>query len=141
MKLARKKCCAAGRRRLLRGARLRSAICTRCCGACLGEQVFAQILLGFELPKADPRFVGFNLVMPEDYYVPMHDFDLHMRMIEALHQFYPAPHVSLHAGELAMGLVPPEGLRFHIRESIEHGGAERIGHGVAVMSEDDPIGL
>ena len=105
------------------------------------EQVFAQILLWFELAKADRRFVGFNLVMPEDYYVPMHDFDLHMRIIEALHKFYPATHVSLHAGELAMGLVPPEGLRFHIRESIERGGAERIGHGVAVMSEDDPIGL
>ena len=105
------------------------------------EQVFAQILLGFELTKADPRFVGFNLVMPEDYYVPMHDFDLHMRIIEALRKFYPAAHVSLHAGELAMGLVPPEGLRFHIRESIERGGAERIGHGVAVMSENDPIGL
>ncbi len=105
------------------------------------EQVFAQILLGFELTKADSRFVGFNLVMPEDYYVPMHDFDLHMRIIEALHKFYPATHVSLHADELAMGLVPPEGLRFHIRESIERGGAERIGHGVAVMSEDDPIGL
>ncbi len=105
------------------------------------EQVFAQILLGFELAKADRRFVGFNLVMPEDYYVPMHDFDLHMRMIEALHQFYPNEHVALHADELWMGLVPPEGLRFHIRESIERGGAERIGHGVAVMSEDDPIGL
>jgi adenosine deaminase len=105
------------------------------------EQVFAQILLGFELTKADPRFVGFNLVMPEDYYVPMHDFDLHMRIIEALHKSYPATHVSLHADELAMGLVPPEGLRFHIRESMERGGAERIGHGVAVMSEDDPIGL
>ena len=105
------------------------------------EQVFAQILLGFELAKADPRFVGFNLVMPEDYYVPMHDFDLHMRIIEALHKFYPNEHVALHADELAMGLVPPEGLRFHIRESIGRGGAERIGHGVAVMSEDDPIGL
>jgi hypothetical protein len=98
-------------------------------------------LLGFELAKADRRFVGFNLVMPEDYYVPMHDFDLHMRIIEALHKFYPAAHVSLHADELAMGQVPPEGLRFHIRESIERGGAERIGHGVAVMSENDPIGL
>ena len=105
------------------------------------EQVFTQILLGFELAKADPRFVGFNLVMPEDYYVPMHDFDLHMRIIEALHTFYPAAHVSLHADELAMGLVPPEGVRFHIRESIERAGAERIGHGVAVMSENDPIGL
>jgi adenosine deaminase len=105
------------------------------------DQVFAQILLGFELTKADPRFVGFNLVMPEDYYVPMHDFDLHIRIIEALHKFYPSTHVSLHADELAMGLVPPEGLRFHIRESIERAGAERIGHGVAVMSENDPIGL
>ena len=105
------------------------------------EQVFAQILLGFELVKADPRFVGFNLVMPEDYYVPMHDFDLHMRIIEALRKFYPATHVSLHAGELAMGLVTPEGLRFHIRESVERAGAERIGHGVDVMGEDDPIGL
>jgi hypothetical protein len=64
-----------------------------------------------------------------------------MRIIEALHKFYPATHVALHADELWMGLVPPEGLRFHIRESIERGGAERIGHGVAVMSEDDPIGL
>jgi hypothetical protein len=105
------------------------------------EQVFAQILLGFELTKADPRFVGFNLVMPEDYYVPMHDFDLHMRMIQELRKFYPGTHVSLHAGELAMGLVPPEGLRFHIRESVKLAGAERIGHGVDVMSEDDPIGL
>jgi len=105
------------------------------------EQVFAQILLSFELAKADPRFVGFNLVMPEDYYVPMHDFDLHMRMIEALHKFYPTEHVALHADELWMGQVPPEGLRFHIRESVERGGAERIGHGVAVMSEDDPVGL
>ncbi|MGA7077803.1 MAG: adenosine deaminase [Terriglobales bacterium] len=105
------------------------------------EQVFAQILLGFELTKADPRFVGFNLVMPEDYYVPMHDFDLHMRMIEALRKLYPATHVSLHAGELTMGLVPPEGLRFHIRESIERAGAERIGHGVDIMNESDPIGL
>src|SRR5208282_1015674 len=86
------------------------------------EQVFAQILLGFELTKADPRFVGFNLVMPEDYYVPMHDFDLHMRIIEALHKSYPATHVSLHADELWMELVPPEGLRFHIRESIERAG-------------------
>jgi adenosine deaminase len=66
---------------------------------------------------------------------------VHMRIIEALHRFYPATHVSLHADELAMGLVPPEGLRFHIRESVERAGAERIGHGVAVMSENDPIGL
>ena len=105
------------------------------------EMVFAQILLGFELAQADPRFVGLNLVMPEDWYVPMHDFELHMKMLDYLHGVYPKVHISLHAGELAMGLVPPEGLRFHIRESVERGHAERIGHGVSVMNEDHPIDL
>jgi hypothetical protein len=36
------------------------------------SHVFAHVLLGFELASADPRFVGLNLVMPEDRYVPMH---------------------------------------------------------------------
>ena len=103
--------------------------------------VFAQIVLGFELAKTDPRFVGLNLVMPEDWYVPMHDFDLHMKMMDYLHSIYPTVHISLHAGELAMGLVPPEGLRSHIRDSIERGHAERIGHGVSVMHEDNALGL
>jgi adenosine deaminase len=101
------------------------------------ESVFAQILLGFELAQADPRFVGLNLVMPEDWYVPMHDFDLHMQMLDYLHEKYPKVHITLHAGELAKGLVPPEGLRSHIRESIERGHAERIGHGTSVMYEDE----
>ncbi len=105
------------------------------------EIVFAQILLGFELASSDPRFVGLNLVMPEDWYVPLHDFDEHMAMIDYLHSVYPKVHISLHAGELAMGLVPPEDLTFHIRASIERGHAERIGHGVSVMNEKDPIGL
>jgi hypothetical protein len=103
--------------------------------------VFAQILLAFELAQSDLRFVGLNLVMPEDRYVPMHDFRLHMQMLDYLHGVYPKVHISLHAGELAMGLVPPEGLRFHIRESVERGHAERIGHGADVMNEDHPLDL
>jgi adenosine deaminase len=105
------------------------------------EMVFAQIVLGFELAQADPRFVGLNLVMPEDWYVPMHDFDLHMRMLDYLHGVYPKVHITLHAGELAMGLVPPDGLAFHIRESMDKGHAERIGHGTSVMDEKDALGL
>jgi adenosine deaminase len=105
------------------------------------ESVFAQVVLGFELAQADSRFVGLNLVMPEDWYVPMRDFDLHMHMLDYLHGVYPKVHISLHAGELALGLVPPEGLRFHIRESVEVGHAERIGHGVSVMHEADAVQL
>lgn len=105
------------------------------------EEVFAQILMGFELTRADPRVVGLNLVQPEDHPVPMGDYQRHMAIIGWLHTVYPGVRVTLHAGELAEGLVPPEGLRFHIREAIEVARAERIGHGVAVMHEADALGL
>jgi adenosine deaminase len=71
----------------------------------------------------------------------MRDFSLHMRLLDYLHSVYPKVQVTLHAGELAPGLVPPEGLRFHIRESIERGHATRIGHGVDIMQEDDAVAL
>lgn len=103
--------------------------------------VFAEIVLGFELASSDPRFVGLNLVMPEDWYVPIHDFNLHMSMLDYLHGVYPKVHISLHAGEIAMGLVKPEDLSHHIRDSVEIGHAERIGHGVDVMLEKNPIEL
>ncbi len=104
------------------------------------EIVFAQILAGFEMAMKDPRVVGLNLVMAEDWYVPVHDFNLHMIILDFLHGLYPKVHVTLHAGELTPQLVPPEDL-FHIRASIETGHAERIGHGVDVMQEPDPEAL
>ena len=124
-------------------------------------QVFAQALLGFEtiqasmdaaspdstsLDAADgkaraPGFVGLNFVQPEDGFIAMRDYTLQMKMLDYLHSVYPKVHISLHAGELAMGLVPPEGLRYHIRQAVELGHAERIGHGVDVMYEEDARGL
>ncbi len=104
------------------------------------ELVFAQILAGFEMASKDPRVVGLNLVMAEDWYVPIHDFNLHMQMLDYLHEIYPAVHVTLHAGELTLQIAAPEEL-FHIRTSIERGHAQRIGHGVDVMYERDPIAL
>jgi hypothetical protein len=47
----------------------------------------------------------------------------------------------LHAGELAQGIVPPDGLSFHIRESVMVARAERIGHGVDIMHEIEPYEL
>jgi len=105
------------------------------------EQVFGQTLMCFETASADPRFVGINLVMPEDGYTAMNDYPLHMRMVSFLHTFYPKIHVSLHAGEIAPGLVPYEGLCCHIRLAVEQAHAERIGHGVDIMYEDNPHAL
>ncbi len=110
------------------------------------EQVFAQTLLGFETIQAsmdahEDTWVGINFVQPEDGFLSMRDYSLQMKMVDYLHAIYPKVHISLHAGELAPGLVPPEGLRFHIRQAVEWGHAERIGHGVDVMYEDDAQGL
>jgi len=62
-----------------------------------------------------------------------------MRIFDYLHKLYPKVHITLHAGELSPGLVPPDGLNFHIRQAVEVGHAERIGHGADVMHEDRPF--
>jgi adenosine deaminase len=105
------------------------------------QQLFAEMVVGYELASADSRVVGLNPVMPEDSYISMHDFDEQMRMFAFFHQLYPAIHLTTHAGELTPGLVPPEGLRNHIRDSVVIAGAQRIGHGVDVSYEDDAAGL
>ncbi len=102
------------------------------------EQVFAQTLMCFETASADLRFVGINLVMPEDGYTAMNDYALHMRMVAFFRGLYPKIHVSLHAGEIAPGFVPYEGLCCHIRLAVKQGQAERIGHGVDIMYESKP---
>ena len=109
-------------------------------------QVFAQTLLGFEtveksIDENSDDWVGINFVQPEDYMVAMRDYTLQMKMVEYLHSLYPKVHITLHAGELAPGMVPPEGMKFHIRQAVELGHAERIGHGVDALYEDDAAAL
>ncbi|MDE3103841.1 MAG: adenosine deaminase [Acidobacteriota bacterium] len=109
--------------------------------AAAAPRVFAQTLLYFELAAHDSNVVGINFVQPEDAYLAMHEYHRQMLMLDYLHGVYPGVHISLHAGELAPGLVPPDGLSFHIREAVELGHAERIGHGVDAMYEHDPHAL
>jgi adenosine deaminase len=99
------------------------------------EIVFTNLLLGFELQRRDPRYVGVNLVQPEDDPVALRDYTLQMRMIRYLRTVYRSAHVTLHAGEIVSGLVPAADLRSHIRQAVEIAGAERIGHGVDVAGE------
>jgi adenosine deaminase len=110
-------------------------------GSGLGT-VFAQMVTGFALAN-DPasKVVALNLVQPEDGLASMQNFELQMEMLNFLRPLYPKAHITLHAGELAPGVVPPDGLSFHIRDSVMKGHAERIGHGVDIMHEDDPYGL
>ncbi|GBQ12039.1 adenosine deaminase [Komagataeibacter rhaeticus] len=99
--------------------------------------VFSQISGAYALVRADSRFVGVNIVAPEDNLVAMRDYDLHMRMFQFMSGLDPQVNLSLHAGELAEGLVPPEGLWNHIAQAVRIAGARRIGHGVDMAYEQD----
>src|SRR3974390_1975132 len=59
----------------------------RAAGACENGSAFCRL---------QPADVG-------NWYTPMHDFDLHMRIIEALRKYYPGTHISLHAGRVGNG--------------------------------------
>jgi len=98
--------------------------------------VCQEALLGFAAAHADRRhIVGINIVAAEDAYVPRVDYTAHMHLIGNLGRIYPDVGRSLHAGELAEGLVPPNDLRFHVRDAVCTAGAQRIGHGVDVTWE------
>jgi adenosine deaminase len=105
-------------------------------------QVYAQMVTGLALAN-DPqsKVVATNLVQGEDGLNSMQNFSLHMQMLKFLRPLYPQARVTLHAGELAPGFVPPDGLTFHIRESVMVARAERIGHGVDIMHETEPFEL
>ncbi len=103
--------------------------------------VFAQLAFGFALAEADPRVVGVNLVAPEDGYVARTDYALHMAMVRWLGARHPKVGISLHAGELALGLVPPRDMADHIAQAVTVAGARRIGHGVDIAHETDAAAL
>jgi adenosine deaminase/adenosine deaminase CECR1 len=109
--------------------------------AALG-QVYAQMVTGFALAN-DPKskVVALNLVQPEDALPAMQNFSMQMQMLQFLRPRYPLAHLTLHAGELTPGVVPPDGLTFHIRESVMIARADRIGHGVDIMHETEPYQL
>jgi adenosine deaminase len=98
--------------------------------------VFAQLHYAFALADADPRYVGVNIVAPEDGPVALADYDRHMAMLRFLGQRYPKVAMSLHAGEITRGLVPVAALRDHIAKAVD-AGARRIGHGVDISYEAD----
>lgn len=99
-------------------------------------RTFATMAFAFALADADPRFVGVNLLGPEHHPRALRDYRLHMRMLAFFKQRHARVKLSLHAGELSAELAPPRDLRDHIGQAVTVAGAERIGHGVAIASED-----
>ncbi|KAF0128127.1 MAG: adenosine/AMP deaminase [Methylocystaceae bacterium] len=104
-------------------------------------KLFAQTALAARLASLDGPVVGLNLVAAEDDEITLGNYSDQMRIVGDIGRRHPKARISLHAGELTMGLVPPKDLTFHIREAVEVAGAGRIGHGVDIGFEHDAKGL
>ena len=103
------------------------------------SQVFSSMVSAFRLARENPKVVGVNIVGQESTYVSMRDYKLHMQMFKFLKAKYPDVKLALHAGELALGMVPPEGLQSHIADAVGVAGASRIGHGMDIAHESDAL--
>jgi adenosine deaminase len=105
------------------------------------SKVFSSMLAAFKAAGQSPLIVGVNIVGQESQAVSMRDYTLHMKMFRYLKARYPKVKLALHAGELALGDVPPDGLRFHIDQAINVAGANRIGHGIDLAHESNVLGI
>jgi adenosine deaminase len=105
------------------------------------SQVFSSMVAGFKASSQSELIVGVNIVGQESQMVSMRDYTLHMKMFQFLKSQYPKVKVALHAGELALGDVAPEGLKFHIDQALALGGADRIGHGIDLAHESKLLGI
>jgi adenosine deaminase len=101
------------------------------------SQVFSSMVSGFKAAAMSDKIVGVNIVGQESTMVSMRDYTLHMKMFRFLKSRYPEVKVAMHAGELAMGDVPPEGLKFHIDQALVVANANRIGHGLDLAHESN----
>lgn len=102
------------------------------------NNVFAQTLHAFEAAsRSKNNLVGVNLVQPEDGVISLRDYHQHMKLFGYMHSLYPNVYISLHAGEITPELVSAKDMRFHIRDAILTGKANRIGHGVDILQEDN----
>lgn len=101
------------------------------------QSIFSHLLLAFKTAMLSDNLVGVNFVAPEDHTISLSHYREHMAMFHFLKDRYPQVNLSLHAGELAgnKGDARARDLTFHIDEAITIAGAQRIGHGIDILSE------
>ena len=99
------------------------------------DSVFSSLAVAFATAASDLRWVGVDLVGPEDGVISLADYSLQMQMVRFLSQQYPGVHIDLHAGELVPTLVPPADLQSHVGQAVRVAGTDRVGHGVDIAGE------
>ena len=109
------------------------------------DNLFGQLVSAYEMAAKTPYLVAANLSSPEDDTTSLRNYDLHMAMLDFLNAKYTATelsplHITLHAGELTPQYLPvgyETANTFHVRAAIDKGHAERIGHGIDILTETD----
>lgn len=106
-------------------------------------KVYAQLYVSFKAcaDASNTKLVGVNIVSAENSEQSMQYYKGHMQMFAFLKQTLPKVNTSLHAGEMTLGLVKPEDLKYHISEAIYTAKANRIGHGIDIAFEDSSMSL
>lgn len=117
----------------------------------VGVELFRQqVERAFATAAAMPDLVvGITILAPEDDWASQTNFAEHMKVLdEAVRQARarheadpgrvpPPPKMMLHAGELTTDIATYESMTDRISRTIEEGHADRIGHGTAIMWEND----
>lgn len=105
--------------------------------------VFAQMYVVFNACLKENwgnLLTGCNIVAAENGEKSMMYYMAHMLMFAVLKDHFKEQNkfvnVSLHAGELTLGLVRPEHLTYHIQRAADLHIANRIGHGVDLPFEE-----
>ena len=109
------------------------------------DNIFGQLVSAYEMAAKTPHLVAANLSSPEDDVTSLKNYDLHMDMIDFLNAKYTQAntsplHITLHAGELSPAYLPvgyETANTFHVKSATTKGHAERIGHGIDILSETD----
>lgn len=99
---------------------------------------FADTVAAFKLADKDPQRVwGINVVGPEDNPLAATDYDDQMKILQFLKAKFPHVKITLHAGEIISSGSHVGDMYHRIRDSVEIGGANRIGHGLCIKNSAD----
>jgi adenosine deaminase len=104
-------------------------------------ETFAQLQLGAALVAKDSRWVGVQLVAPEDAAPAIANYRQHMRMAAFLTGHGQTTPLALHAGELGQDIATPADLADHVAQAVQDAGARRIGHAADIAHEQGAAAL
>jgi adenosine deaminase len=98
--------------------------------------VFVDLFASFHSSNSSTLISGVNIVASENGEISMRDYWLHTMFYKFLELKYPNVYFAIHAGELVSGMVQPENLGTHIRQSLILENLKRIGHAVDIIYDN-----